>query len=73
MERLEMKKHTRLLRTFINYGRKSFITLDPGTDLAGLNNKLSRWKKYKIGPFLKFSAARHKPITFYLLNTLMFN
>ncbi len=30
LERLASDKHTSLLRTFVNYGRKFFITLDSG-------------------------------------------
>jgi hypothetical protein len=36
LERLARDKHTSLLRTFANYGRKSFVTLGPGQDVIKL-------------------------------------
>ncbi len=35
LERLVRHKHSTLLRSFVNYGRKSFVTMGPGEIFPG--------------------------------------
>ncbi len=58
-----MDKHSSLLRKFVNYGKKSFITLAPGEDfytdvgyLEAATNVYSGMAKLESGNFLTESS-----------------
>jgi hypothetical protein len=57
MERLATYKHSSSLQTFVNYGRKSFITLDPGLILiAGKAGAYLRGALYATPGYNKRSS-----------------
>jgi hypothetical protein len=46
LKKLAKDKHSGLKLKFINYGQKSFITLDPGHPYRIFINKLKNYKTY---------------------------